>query len=201
MFAAASNQAVLAGSNLIFNIAASDPVDNDPVTNMTALLMPPGTGSNSFSFSQGTGTFTWVSAGPTGSYEAVFTASDKDGTTTQTVLITVNAASDGDHIDDAWEQQFFGNLTTANNTSDFDGDAFIDLHEFLAGTIPTNAASYLRASSLTPAGTNVVIQWAGVTGKLYGIRYSTNLTSGIFSALASNIPGMAPLNSLSLIHI
>jgi hypothetical protein len=38
--------------------------------------------------------------------------------------------SDGDGIADWWEILWFGNLTTANATSNFDGDAYTDLQEF-----------------------------------------------------------------------
>jgi hypothetical protein len=42
--------------------------------------------------------------------------------------------SDGDGIDDSWEMEWFGNLDTANATSDYDGDGTSDLREFqLAG--------------------------------------------------------------------
>jgi hypothetical protein len=39
--------------------------------------------------------------------------------------------SDGDGIDDAWEISHFGNLTTANATSDYDGDGYSDKQEYL----------------------------------------------------------------------
>jgi len=51
--------------------------------------------------------------------------------------------SDTDGIPDQWELDNFGSLTNVNASSDWDGDGFIDLHEFLAGTEPTNSASYL----------------------------------------------------------
>jgi hypothetical protein len=38
--------------------------------------------------------------------------------------------SDGDDIDDAWELYWFGNLTTANDTSNYDGDTLLDVEEF-----------------------------------------------------------------------
>ena len=47
--------------------------------------------------------------------------------------------ADGDIIDDAWELQYFGNLTTANAASDTDGDGVSDLQEFLLGSNPTVA--------------------------------------------------------------
>lgn len=39
--------------------------------------------------------------------------------------------TDGDGIDDQWEQDHFGDLTTATATSDFDRDGYSDLQEYL----------------------------------------------------------------------
>lgn len=54
--------------------------------------------------------------------------------------------TDGDGIADEWEMLWFGNLTTANATSDFDNDGTSDLREFLAcslGSDPTQSTSRL----------------------------------------------------------
>ncbi|MGI6354080.1 MAG: LamG-like jellyroll fold domain-containing protein [Lentisphaeria bacterium] len=52
--------------------------------------------------------------------------------------------SDNDGIADWWELGYFGNLATANRTSDFDGDGLSDLYEFLVGTNPTKAVTVPR---------------------------------------------------------
>jgi len=54
--------------------------------------------------------------------------------------------TDGDGIADEWEMLWFGNLTTANATSDFDHDGTTDLREFQAcslGADPTDSTSKL----------------------------------------------------------
>lgn len=53
-----------------------------------------------------------------------------------------NTDTDGDGISDAWEIQYFGNLTTANATTDFDKDTYSDFVEFEAGTDPTDKDSH-----------------------------------------------------------
>jgi len=194
VFSPATNQIITEGGTLVFTVSASDPVDNDAIT---LSIQDKPAGASFADNGNGTGSFSWTNASPVGVYTSRFEATDKDGTVTQTVLITVQAASDGDDIDDAWEQQYFGNLTTANNTTDFDGDLFVDLHEFLAGTIPTNSASYLRLTALSPEGTNILIKWPGVTGKVYGIGIRTNLLSGAFSTLVSNITGVSPTTTVT----
>jgi hypothetical protein len=46
--------------------------------------------------------------------------------------------TDGDGIDDTWEMTHFGNLTTANGTSDKDGDGISDKNEYLGGSDPND---------------------------------------------------------------
>jgi len=53
--------------------------------------------------------------------------------------------SDGDGIDDTWEIANFGDLSTANATSDFDGDDNGDLIESRLNTDPKDPNSRLRA--------------------------------------------------------
>jgi hypothetical protein len=55
--------------------------------------------------------------------------------------------TDGDDIADAWERTYFGNLTTATLTSDFDGDGSIDKTEYLADTAPNDVADYFKIVS------------------------------------------------------
>lgn len=49
--------------------------------------------------------------------------------------------TDADGIADAWEYQYFGDLTTANGTTDFDKDGLPDVGEYLSHTDPKNAGS------------------------------------------------------------
>ena len=44
--------------------------------------------------------------------------------------------SDGDGMEDGWEMQVFGNLTTAGLGTDADGDGYADTEEFLRGLDP-----------------------------------------------------------------
>jgi PKD repeat protein len=48
-----------------------------------------------------------------------------------TVQSTVFVDTDNDGIDDTWETTYFGNLTTATATSDFDKDGYSDKQEYL----------------------------------------------------------------------
>jgi ELWxxDGT repeat protein len=88
-----------------------------------------------------------------------------DGSTYTTAAITADCAvtasfretdSDGDGIDDAWEELWFGNLTTADAKSDFDKDGYSDLQEYLnalAGETDPAGAPYNPKEKNAPGGT------------------------------------------------
>ncbi len=86
-------------------------------------------------------------------------------------------------ISDLWETSFFGNVSPSRTIfTDTDQDGFPDYAEFVAGTNPTNAASYLRL--LTPVVlTNstgfkkLLLQWPAVPGRIYLVESTYDFTS------------------------
>jgi phosphatidylserine/phosphatidylglycerophosphate/cardiolipin synthase-like enzyme len=74
-------QTVFEMEALTFSVTASDPTDHDPFT-LSAANLPPGAIFTN-------GLFTWSCAAPSGSYTVTFYATDKDGTDSETVVITV----------------------------------------------------------------------------------------------------------------
>ncbi len=98
----------------------------------------------------------------------------------QTDTIAPAVDSDGDGIADAWERIHFGNLTTANATSDFDGDKFSDRSEYVADTDPMNSSSYLRITAFTFAsgGTNVNLTWSSALTRCYFLQKDLDLATG-----------------------
>ncbi|NCC53320.1 MAG: VCBS repeat-containing protein [Spartobacteria bacterium] len=78
---------------------------------------------------------------------------------------------------DYWESQ------------DTDGDAFQAWEEQVAGTDPTNAASYFKVTSCGVQGSGKVLNWNGVSGRVYSIFINTNsLVTGPWSPITSNLP-------------
>ncbi|OQW94773.1 MAG: hypothetical protein BWK77_08575, partial [Verrucomicrobia bacterium A1] len=136
-----------------------------------------------------------ASAGP-----YVLTAEDDAGAAIFDILPDDH---DTDRMSDAWEQQIvdadpFDGITSVEDVlpdDDFDHDGLSNRSEFIAGTEPTNSASVfaIAASALAP-GSKYVVRWHSVPGKVYNLYSTTNLASG-FSALQSDIPAAAPLNS------
>lgn len=138
-----------------------------------------------------TGTYHWTALAYAGS--AVVT---NEGDITITAG-TGDSDSDGDGIPDDWERAYYPSLTNANETSDTDQDGFPDLHEYLAGTNPTNDQSLLKFTQESggPNGEGMVVRWASEPGKLYHLSRSTDLLSGAFTYLATNLSATPTVNS------
>jgi subtilisin family serine protease len=79
-------------------------------------------------------------------------------------------------ISDAWEQQFFGNVSGVHPpATDTDRDGFSDYAEFTAGTDPTNSTSRLAFSLPTQTtGGALRLTWPSVAGHAYRVDLSTN---------------------------
>jgi len=72
-----------------------------------------------------------------------------------TAATAMMADTDQDGIDDAWEQLFFGNLTTANSTSDYDKDGYSDVQEYLNNLhrhVDPEGASFDLSAANEPGG-------------------------------------------------
>jgi hypothetical protein len=83
--------------------------------------------------------------------------------------------TDGDGLSDCWCLKYFGHpsgLAADNSraTDNADGDPASNLQEYLAGTNPTNSASYLRFTSLQIQSSGVRLTWMTVGGKKYVVQ-------------------------------
>ena len=56
-----------------------------------------------------------------------------------------------------------------------------NLQEYLSGTVPTNGASFLHITSVTPQGTNVVVTWQTAGGHTNVVQAATGLPDGSYS--------------------
>jgi hypothetical protein len=108
----------------------------------------------------------------------------------------ISEDSDGDGMPDDWEIDNFGSLTNSTGSldDDQDGDGFSDLHEYLAGTSPTNSGSRLALTSgaLSMSTNEMVFTWQAVTGKTYMIISASNLYQTSWMTNAMDIIGAEP---------
>lgn len=114
-----------------------------------------------------------------------------------------NEDSVGDGIPDWWRRQYFGGHGTTTNsqscaTCDPDGDGAVNSSEYVADTNPTNALSYFHIESVSNA-TGFVVFYASSASRKYTLSFATNLTSGAWSNISSqmDIPGSGGVDSLS----
>lgn len=104
--------------------------------------------------------------------------------------------ADGDGMPDNWEKWFFGSVTNADASTDWDKDGSIDVHEYFGGTVPTNAASLLAIFEAKPGhASELVIGYYCVSNRSYSIERSTNLPTASWETITSNIPGIPPSNT------
>jgi len=94
---------------------------------------------------------------------------------------------------------YFGGRTNAAPAADPDADGLDNQDEFITGTDPTNRRSVLGIDTVTVTPTNtLVLTWPSVSGRTYAIGRATNLLTGSFLPVASNIPATPPVNSAPL---
>ena len=99
----------------------------------------------------------------------------------------------GDGIPDWWRAQYFGSSGTTTNSissaaADPDHDGMSNYEEYLAGTNPTNAASVFKIESITNNASGLTVGFQSVWGRNYILCSCTNLTSGSWTAVPSQVP-------------
>jgi len=96
------------------------------------------------------------------------------------------ADSDGDGMTDGWEALYFGSATGALASANADVDSSNNGDEYIAGTDPTNAASFFSITNTSAIAEGFVMRWEAVTGRVYGVNWTATLTNG-FEALETDI--------------
>ena len=89
----------------------------------------------------------------------------------------------GDGLPWSWKQQFgFDVFDPAVAGTDSDGDGFNNLQEFLAGTDPTNSASYFHITNIMRTGNDLRVTWMMGPGKTNALER----TAGAAGSFATN---------------
>ncbi len=101
---------------------------------------------------------------------------------------TVNADSDGDGVPDAYEIAYGLDPNNALDAdADQDGDGLSALQEYLAGTDPTDSQSALRVSSIDTSGSDIVIQFTAIPGKIYELQRNASFPAGQWRTVANGL--------------
>ncbi len=101
------------------------------------------------------------------------------------------ADSNQNGIPDWWELEYFHNLSSVSDTSDWDDDGFKDRNEYFAGTNPTNRYDLLEIDSMSSlASGNFLIQFPTKSGKSYFISYNnSSLVTSAWNRATTTISG------------
>ncbi len=94
---------------------------------------------------------------------------------------------DYDGIPDTWEGRYFNCTVACDPDDDCDGDPFSNEEEYIAGTDPTDAASFFCVTNCAPDAAGFRIEWESVSGRTYSIWQAASLTNS-FTLLTNNIP-------------
>jgi alpha-glucosidase len=155
-------------TNLQFKFVANDAWeaanwgDNDP-----ASTVPPIT--NQLAESNG------ANIQLTGSYSGWYTFSFNETNARFSVVSAENSDVDSDGLPDAWEGYYGLNPYATNDAVlDIDGDGFDMVQEFTAGTDVLDPDSLFRLNGINAPPT---LFWNAVTGRRYGIWFSSNLVN------------------------
>ena len=96
------------------------------------------------------------------------------GVLSASATLTYVTDTDGDGLPDAWENTYFGSTTAADPLADSDGDGALNWQEYISGTDPTNASSYLRIDSIT-AGSRATLSFMAAAARTYAVQYTDML--------------------------
>lgn len=187
------------------NTSASDyGVNLSPTGLLTGYAYAANVGWIAFEQTHGQPTLNLISGKFTGyAYSANLGWIALDTTTSDLATTTIaRPDSDSDGIPDTWEMLRFGNLTTANATTDFDGDGTRDSAEYIADTLPKDASSALRITSHTyPSASQANLTWTSTPTRLYRIEYDEDLVGPWTNSALGTLPSGGSTTSGNLVAL
>jgi hypothetical protein len=107
---------------------------------------------------------------------------------------------DRDGMADNWEAQYgFATNNVADAALDADNDGMSNVQEYVAGTNPTNAASFLKLDLLGVAG-QVTLAFAATSNRNYTVEFRNALNTGSWLVLTNRPAHQSRRNSHGLPH-
>lgn len=199
-------QMVTAGSNATYTVSVNSLDGFSGNVALTASNLPAGAiASFSPASVAGSGTSTLTIATTNalapGSYSPAILGTSASTTRSASITLNIPVDSDDDGIPDGWMWTYFGHPTgqASDNslaTNDADGDGMSNLAEYLCGTNPTNASSYLHFTSAQPTNNGVALAWTDVGGKSYVVQ-ATNGPTNTFADISPIITALGSGESVT----
>jgi hypothetical protein len=125
-----------------------------------------------------------VTLAQAGNYSAAISNPAGNAPLSSNAVLTVLADFDRDRMADVWEAAYgLSTNTVADASLDADGDTMSNLAEFVAGTDPTNAASYLKLDALVPDAP-AQVTFEAVSNRTYTVEYTDTLAVAPWVKLA-----------------
>jgi hypothetical protein len=123
---------------------------------------------------------------PLTNYSIIVTnAGRPNGIASSTATMTLVPDLDGDGIPDTWETQYgLDPDSAADGVLDGDNDGMLNWEEWVAGTDPTDPASYLKFDSIEPGG-GAVLTFGTVAARTYTVEFTDSLGEGAWMALTN----------------
>jgi len=84
----------------------------------------------------------------------------------------------------------------ANVDEDPDGDGFTNEQEYIAGSDPRDSASVFSVQISVNTGDGAELTFGSATGRLYSLFSTTDLVSGVWGVLETNMPGSGTVISV-----
>ncbi len=99
-----------------------------------------------------------------------------------TLVLDPNLSAVGDGIPNGWKQQYGLDPLDPNLANeDADGDGMSNLQEYLAGTDPTNSASFFSITAVAQEGNDVRVTWMTGMGRTNALQATTGDITGSYS--------------------
>ncbi|HEV8542937.1 MAG TPA: lamin tail domain-containing protein [Verrucomicrobiae bacterium] len=167
--------------------AGDDGLPNPPGVFNASWSIVSGPGSVTFGDSHAPATTATFSAG--GTYVLRLNVTDGELTASDDVQVTVT----GDDPFVTWKASHFtpaelNDPSVSGDNADPDGDSFTNQQEFIAGTDPKNALSFLHVATVDLEGADVVIRFEAVGDKSYTILGRDDITSGLWERVLDLSP-------------
>ena len=129
-------------------------------------------------------TLTNVQLAQAGSYNVVITNSvnSAPGVLSSSGVLTVLADTDRDHMPDLWEvANALDRLDPADGNADSDGDGILNWAEYVSGTDPHDARSYLKVDRLVWQNDSAILHFNAVSNRSYSVLFQNVLPAGAWS--------------------